>query len=109
MTPPALDATLLSGEQEPLPAPSDDAGRFVRAAPNGLQYTGAGPSLRAHRHSTVFEPTETRRASTRLRACAPGEVPELHLATSGEYVRTDLLSRCLTVMLPRAVTYGGPG
>jgi hypothetical protein len=69
----------------------------------------AGPALRTHERSTVFEPTETRRAFARVRAaCVPGEVPELRLLTSGEAVLAELCCRRLTVALPRAVTYVGP-
>jgi len=109
LTPATLDATFLNNEQEPLAAPGGDASLLVRAVPDGLQYTVAGPALRTHRRSTVFEPTETRRAFTRVRAaCAPGEVPELRLTTSGEDVRAELRCRRLTVALPRTITYVGP-
>jgi hypothetical protein len=109
LTPATLAATFLDGEREPLPAPSGDAGPLARAVPDGLQYTVAGPALRTHQRSTVFEPTETRRAFARVRAaCAPGEIPELRLTTSGEDVRAELRCRRLTVALPQTITYVGP-
>ena len=109
LTPPTFDATFLNNEQEPLAAPGGDAGLLVRAVPDGLQYTVAGPALRTHERSTVFEPTEARRAFARVRAaCAPGEVPELRLTTSGEDVRAELRCRRLTVALPQTITYVGP-
>jgi len=109
LTPATLDATFLDGEWEPLLAPGGDASRLTRAVPNGLQFTMAGPALRTHQRSTVFEPNETRRAFTQVRAdCAPGEAPELRLTTSGEDVRADLHCRRLTVALPQTITYVGP-
>ena len=109
LSPATLDATFLNNEQEPLAAPGGDAGLLVRAVPNGLQFTVAGLALRTHERSTVFEPTETRRAFAQVRAaCAPGEVPELRLNTSGEDVRAELRCRRLTIALPRTITYVGP-
>jgi len=109
LTLPTLNATFLDGEREPLAAPGGDAGLLGRAVPDGLHYTVAGPALRTHERSTVFEPTETRRAFARVRAaCAPGEVLELRLLTSGEDVRVELRCRRLTVALPRTITYVGP-
>lgn len=109
LTPATLDATFLNNEQEPLPAPGGDAGLLVRAVPDGLQFTVAGPALRTHQRSTVFEPTETRRAFARVRAaCTPGEIPELRLTARGEDVLAELRCRRLTVTLPRAITYVGP-
>jgi len=109
LLPATLDATFLNNEQEPLAAPGGDTGLLVRAVPDGLQYTVAGPALRTHERSTVFEPTEIRRAFARVRAvCAPGEVPELRLTTSGEDVRAELRCRRLKVALPQTITYVGP-
>jgi hypothetical protein len=109
LSPATLDAAFLNNEQEPLAAPGGDAGLLVRAVPDGLQCTVAGSDLRTHERSTIFEPTETRRAFAQVQAaCAPGEVPELRLLTSGEDVRVELRCRRLTVALPRAVTYVGP-
>jgi hypothetical protein len=109
LTPAALEASFLNNEQEPLPTPGGDAGVLSRAAPDALQYTVAGAGLPTHQRSTVFEPREIRRAFARVQAsCAPGEVPELRLTTSGEDVRAELRCRRLTVPLRRLITYVGP-
>ncbi|MBO2012190.1 DUF2931 family protein [Hymenobacter negativus] len=109
LAPATLDASFLNNEQEPLPTPGGEAGVLFRAVPDALQYTVAGTDLPTHERSTVFEPRETRRAFARVQAaCAPGEVPELRLTTSGEDVRVELRCHHLTVPLLRAITYVGP-
>lgn len=109
LTPAILDASFLNNEQEPLPAPGGEAGVLYRAAPDAVQYAVAGAGLPTHQRSTVFETRETRRAFARVQAaCAPGEVPELRLTTSGEDVQAELRCRRLTVPLLRVITYVGP-
>ena len=109
LTPATLNASFLNNEQEPLPAPSGEAGVLHRAVPDAVQYTVSGAGLPTHQRSTVFEPRETRRAFARVQAaCAPGEVPELRLSASGEDVRAELRCRRLTVPLLQAINYVGP-
>lgn len=109
LLPATLDATFLNHEQELLPAPGGATGQLYRAVPDGLQYTVAGAHLPTHQRSTVFEAAETRRAFARVQAaCAPGEVPELLLTTSGEHVLAALHCRRLAVPLPQVITYVGP-
>ena len=106
---PTLAASFLDNEMEPLPAPAGQAGLLHRAVPDAMQYEVTGAGLATHQRSTVFEPTETRRAFAQVQAsCGPGEVPELLLLTLGENVRVQLRSRRRVVELQRVITYVGP-